>query len=164
MVFLRFRPAQRCGARHLHATGREFPAHRDLWSRILGIAAREEAVRGYTADFVFFDEAARIADEVIDAALPMIAVRNGDWWMASTPNGKRGRFYELWASTDCAPQRVLKVMAAASENPRIHPQFVERARRERGELFVRQEFGCEFVENGQFVLNQEQVDKVFCRE
>ena len=51
-------------------------------SRIVGIAAREAAVRGYTADFVFLDEAARIPDEVIDAFAPVIAVRNGDWWMA----------------------------------------------------------------------------------
>ena len=59
-------------------------------SRIVGIAAREAAVRGYTADFVFLDEAARIEDCVIDAFAPVIAVRNGDWWMASTPRGKRG--------------------------------------------------------------------------
>ena len=40
-------------------------------------------MRGYTADFVFIDEAARIADEVIDAFIPVIAVRRGDVWMAS---------------------------------------------------------------------------------
>src|SRR5882757_194504 len=65
-------------------------------SRIVGIVAREAAVRGYTADFIFLDEAARMSDEVIDAFAPVIAVRKGDWWMASTPHGKRGRFWEIW--------------------------------------------------------------------
>jgi len=44
------------------AIGRRLPNG----SRIIGIASREQAVRGYTANFVFIDEAARIEDEVIE--------------------------------------------------------------------------------------------------
>ncbi|HEY3739443.1 MAG TPA: terminase family protein [Bryobacteraceae bacterium] len=128
-------------------------------SRIVGLAAREQAVRGYTADFVFLDEAARIPDDVIDALLPVIAVRNGDWWMASTPNGRRGRFYEMWEYAEGAD--VLKIAAPGSENPRLPAGFVERARKERGEAYVRQEFECEFVENGTFLLDRPQVDAVY---
>jgi hypothetical protein len=129
-------------------------------SRIVGIAAREAAVRGYTADFVFLDEAARIADDVIDAFAPVIAVRRGDWWMASTPCGKRGRFWEIWSYGEGAD--LLKVSAPASENPRIDPAFVARLRKEKGDGYVRQEFECDFVENGTFLLSGADVDSI-CR-
>jgi hypothetical protein len=127
-------------------------------SRIFAIAGREAAVRGYTADFVFLDEAARVADEVVDAFAPVIAVRKGDWWMASTPLGKLGRFFELWEYADAGT--VVKIKAPASENPRIDPAFVEQARRERGDAYVRQEYECEFVENGTYLLNREQIAAV----
>ncbi|HEY3744591.1 MAG TPA: terminase family protein [Bryobacteraceae bacterium] len=125
-------------------------------SRIVGIAAREAAVRGYTADFVFLDEAARIPDEVIDAFAPVIAVRKGDWWMASTPRGKRGRFWEAWAYGEGAD--LLKVSAKGSECSRIGPEFIERMRLEKGDAYVRQEFECEFVENGVHLLDLDSVD------
>jgi hypothetical protein len=128
-------------------------------SRIVGLAAREAAVRGYTADFIFLDEAARISDEVIDAFAPVIAVRKGDWWMASTPRGKRGRFWEIWAHGEGAD--LLKVSAPASENPRIDPAFVEGLRRDKGEAYVRQEFECEFVENGTFLFSGDDIDGIF---
>ena len=118
-------------------------------SRIVGLAAREAAARGYTADFVFLDEAARIADDVIDAVMPLLAVRNGDWWMASTPLGRRGRFYEQW---EYGGADVLKVSATWQENPRLAPGFVENLRRERGDAYIQQEFECQFVENGEFLL------------
>jgi len=128
-------------------------------SRIVGIAAREAAVRGYTADFVFLDEAARISDDVIDAFAPVIAVRKGDWWMASTPHGKRGRFWEIWTYGEGAD--LLKVSAPASENPRIDPAFVEGLRREKGAQYIRQEFECQFEENGTFLLSGDDVDGIF---
>ena len=128
-------------------------------SRIVGIAAREAAVRGYTADFIFLDEAARISDAVIDAFAPVIAVRKGDWWMASTPRGKRGRFWEIWTYGEGAD--LLKVSVPASENPRIDPGFVEELRREKGAQYVRQEFECQFEENGVFLLSGDDVDGIF---
>ena len=127
-------------------------------SRILGLAAREAAGRGYTADFVFIDEAARIPDEVMDALLPVIAVRNGDWWMASTPMGRRGRYFEMW---EYGGPEVLKVGATWRENPRLAPGFIDKVRKMRGDAFVQQEFEGQFVENGQFLLDQKQVTGVF---
>ena len=128
--------------------------------RILGLAAREAAVRGYTADFVFLDEAARIPDEVMDAPLPVVAVRNGDWWMASTPMGRRGRFYETW---EYGGPEILRVSATWRENPRLAAGFVEKVRKARGDAYVRQEFECQFVENGQFLLDKQQVTEVFVK-
>lgn len=131
-------------------------------SMILGIAAREEAVRSYTADFVFIDEAARIEDDVIDALEPAIAIRKGEWWMASTPRGRRGRFFEAWVYGE-GPD-LLKVCVPASQNPRIDSQFVERVRREKGDDYAKQEFECEFIENGTNLMSLDHIDNLEIRK
>ena len=53
---------------------------------------------------------------------------------------------------------LLKVRAPASENPRIDARFVERARREKGEQYVQQEFECEFVETGTNLMSLDDID------
>ena len=125
-------------------------------SRILGIAAREAAVRSYHGDFVFIDEAARIEDDVIDAFTPVLMARRGDLWMASTPKGKRGRFWEIWTYG----KNWLKVSVPVSENPRIAAEFVEQCREEKGDDWVKRELGCQFVESGVEALSLEDVDAV----
>src|SRR5450432_2399842 len=149
---------ERLGIRARREVGKTLARRLPNGSRIIGIAAREAAVRGYTADFVFIDEAARIKDEVIDALTPVIAVLRGDVWIASTPKGKRGRFWEAWAYGQ--GEDLLKVSAPASENPRIDAALVEQCRAEKGEDYVRREFGCEFVENGVELMNLENVDSI----
>ena len=128
-------------------------------SRIVGIASREQAGRGYTADLVFVDEAARVDDEVIDAFKPTVAVRRGDWWMASTPQGRRGRFFEAWTYAEEGPE-MLKVKVPASENSRIPKEFLDECRREKGDLFMRVEFECEFLENGTHLMSVDEVDRL----
>ena len=148
---------ERLGIRAKAEQGKALARRLPNGSRIVGLAAREEAVRGYQADFVFIDEAARIEDEVIDAFTPVLAARRGDLWMASTPRGKRGRFWEIWTYGD---SDWLKVSVPASENARLDRKLVEKCRREQGDGFVRQEFGCEFIENGVELLSMENVDEV----
>lgn len=128
-------------------------------SMIIGMAAREDGVRCYTADLVFLDEAARIDDEVIDALEPALAVRKGDLWMASTPKGRRGRFFEVWTYGVEGPE-LTKICVPASENPRMDMKFVEKARREKGEDFAGQEFGCQFVENGTNLMGLDSIDEL----
>lgn len=74
--------------------------------------------------------------------------------MASTPFGMRGRFWELRTyGVD-----VLKVSVTGWENPRIPAAFLERVGREKGDAYLRQEFGCEFVENGVYLIGLDDVD------
>ena len=127
-------------------------------SRVIGLAAREGAVRGYTADFVFLDEASRIRDEVIDALGPVVAVRNGDWWMASTPQGMRGRFWELWIYGEGAD--LLRVSVPWQENPRMSGAFIDKMRHDKGDAYVQQEMECQFVENGVYLVSTEAVDEL----
>ena len=62
--------------------------------------------------------------------------------MASTPRGKRGRFFEICAFGVEGPD-LLKVSVPASQNPRMDPAFVERVRREKGNDYANQEFECQ---------------------
>ena len=69
-------------------------------SRIVGIAANEDTVRGFSSvSLLIIDEASRVNDEVYYALLPMLAVSNGAIWLLSTPKGKRGFFHAEWDSS-----------------------------------------------------------------
>ena len=69
-------------------------------SMILPLPANADFVRGFTAHMLIVDEAARVNDEVMTAATPMLATTDGDLWLLSTPKGKRGLFYEVWKGDD----------------------------------------------------------------
>jgi hypothetical protein len=67
-------------------------------SRIIGLPGTEGTVRGFSSvALLVIDEAARAADALYKALQPILAVAEGDLWMMSTPDGKRGFFYETWA-------------------------------------------------------------------
>ena len=66
-------------------------------SRIVTLPGTEKTVRGFSgASLLVVDEAARVEDELYYAVRPMLAVSGGALIMLSTPNGKRGVFYEAW--------------------------------------------------------------------
>ena len=66
-------------------------------SRIVGLPGTEGTVRGFSSvSLMVIDEAARVPDDVYKALRPMLAVKNGDLWLLSTPAGKQGFFYENW--------------------------------------------------------------------
>ena len=115
-------------------------------SRIVGIPGKEMTLRGFSAvSLLIIDEASRVEDEVYKALRPMLAVGNGDLWLLSTPYGKRGFFYENWAGGD---EDWMKTSVPATECPRITREFLEQERRQLGELWFRQEYMCEFIEEG----------------
>ena len=86
-------------------------------SRIVGLPGREATIRGFSAvALLLVDEAARVPDELYEALRPMLAVSDGAIWLLSTPNGKRGFFWEEWAQ---GGEEWTRVMAPADECPRI---------------------------------------------
>lgn len=68
-------------------------------SRILCLAATENAPRGYSApDLIILDEAARIPDEVYAAVRPQLTTNpEAKLVILSTPFGKSGFFWRAWA-------------------------------------------------------------------
>jgi hypothetical protein len=124
-------------------------------SRIVGLPGMEDTVRGFSAvSLMLIDEAARVSDDLYRAVRPMLAVGDGDLWLMSTPNGKRGFFYEEWAN---GGERWTRVSVPASECSRISAAFLEEERTTMEDRWFRQEYCCEFVEAEGCLFDEEMV-------
>lgn len=131
-------------------------------SRIVGLPGTEATVRGFSAvSLMLIDEAARVDDAMYKALRPMLAVKNGDLWLMSTPYGKRGFFYEEWAH---GGDRWTRVAVPATECSRISREFLEEERAELGRSWFEQEYLCEFVDNGASVFDRDVVEGALCGE
>ena len=66
-------------------------------SRIVSLAATRDAGRGFAASRVYLDEFAfaAYAEEIYRSIRPTLA-HGGHLTVISTPNGRQGKFYELW--------------------------------------------------------------------
>ena len=84
----------------------------------------------------------------------MLAASGGDLWCLSTPNGKRGFFWDAWSTGGEAWTRV---SAPATECARISKVFLEEQRRTQPDNWFRQEYMCEFVEDGQRWFDRDSV-------
>ena len=126
-------------------------------SRIVGLPGSEATVRGFSAvSLLLVDEASRVSDDLYHAVRPMLAVSGGALWLMSTPYGKRGFFYREWSSGGAEWERIL---APATECPRIRASFLEEERRTMGERWFRQEYLCEFTDAVSGVFDGEAVQR-----
>lgn len=163
-------------------------------SRILVLTASDDAARGFSnPDLIIFDEASRIDDSVYDAVRPMITDNlEAVIVEISTPNGKKGFFYnhfssETWSryevrspwdyvrttgmpalrETKCQPKPGIKFYLS----PR-HFNLVEQLEVIRGgnaghgmsERMYRQEYCCEFVEAEAQVFANDLIDSLYADE
>jgi phage FluMu gp28-like protein len=112
-------------------------------SRIVGIPNSEATTRGLSGvTMLVIDEASRAPDSLYNALRPMLATTGGEIWLLSTPNGKRGFFYEVWTHGGPAWERH---SVPASECPRISPDFLEEERQSLSEDQFMQEYFCQFL-------------------
>jgi hypothetical protein len=122
----------------------------------VGLPGTEATVRGFSAvSLLLVDEAARVSDELYLAIRPMLAVSEGTLWLMSTPFGKRGFFYEAWASGG----EWERFQVTAYECPRISYKFLEEERTAMGERWFRQEYLCEFEDSVSSVCSRELVER-----
>ena len=76
-------------------------------SRIVGLPQVETNIRGFSnVSLLLIDEASRVPDNVYRALRPVLSASDGDLWLMSTPNGKRGFFWDAWARGGDDRQRV----------------------------------------------------------
>ncbi len=128
-----------------------FPNH----SRIVGVPAKEDTVRGYSrVGLMLIDEAARVPDDLYKAVRPMLAVGKGRLWLMSTPHGKRGFFHDEWHNEGTPWERV---SVTAPECPRIPKEFLEEERRTQGRLWFEQEYLCKFTQVRESLFDMERV-------
>jgi Terminase large subunit, T4likevirus-type, N-terminal len=127
-------------------------------SRIVGLPGNETTVRGFSAvSLLLIDEAARVGDHLYRAMRPALAAADGDLWLMSTPNGKRGFFWEEW---EHGTEDWERITVAAPECPRISARFLEEERA-KGDSWFRQEYLCEFVEMEGAVFPRALIDGAF---
>ena len=74
----------------------------------------------------------------------MLAASDGDLWIISTPNGRRGFFYDTWTSPGNLWTRI---SVPAHDCPRISKVFLAEESRIMSERKFRQEYLCEFLDS-----------------
>ena len=111
-------------------------------SRVLSLPGRTgDTVRGYTADLLICDEAARVSDELYAAIRPILATTRGRLLTLSTPAGRRGWWFEAWENGGAAWERY---EVPGDEVPRISSEFLEEERRALTPWIYRSEYECSF--------------------
>ena len=130
-------------------------------SRIVSLSGNPTTVRGFSGPrLVILDEAAWIEDELFHAVTPMLAA-GGRLIAMTTPNGRRGWFYEAWAGEDGAWERT---RVTALESPRITPEFLALERASKPEWRYRQEYLCEFVDTDEQLFPTEMIERALSPE
>jgi hypothetical protein len=114
-------------------------------SRVISLPGNSGTVRGYAGvSLVVVDEAALVpTDELFAAVMPMLATTRGRCILLSTPFGRRGFFHQAYNDGDPAWTRLV---ARATECPRISADFLAEQRRTLGERIYSQEYECCFVD------------------
>jgi hypothetical protein len=128
-------------------------------SRIICLPGADEgSIRGYSGvSCLIIDEAARCPDALFIACKPMVSVSGGSIVLLSTPFGRRGFFHTTWAEGE----GWLKIQVTAEQCPRLSPTFLQQERRELGERWYSQEYGCQFVEATGQLFSDESIDAAF---
>lgn len=130
-------------------------------SRIIALPGTERTIRGYAAaDLIVIDEAARVEDELLTAVRPMLATTNGRLVALTTPAGRRGWFFESWTGASDWH----RVRVAASECPRITPEFLADELRELGAMRFSEEYELEFRDSDEAVFPTEIIARAFTPE
>lgn len=121
-------------------------------ARLLCLPNNEATVRCYSkVDLLVLDEAARVPDNLFGAVRPMLAVSGGRTVALSTPFGQRGWFHKEWTEGRHWQRKEIPWWSC----PRIPKSFINDEREKHGELWVRQEYGCEFLSIEESYFNVE---------
>jgi hypothetical protein len=87
----------------------------------------------------------------------MLSVSRGRLFLISTPNGRRGFFFDEWETGGTSWYRE---MITAYECPRIEASFLEAERRRRG-LWFAQEYLCSFEDGNAQLFSHALIQSLF---
>jgi hypothetical protein len=125
-------------------------------SRVLALPGKESRMRSYSSALLVIDEAARVPDEVVNAASPTMAVSRGRLVALSTAFAKSGWFYDWWTDpTDPA----LRLSVTAGQCPRIPPEFLASERRKLGQRWYQMEYENVFGDDIAAVFSIEDIQR-----
>lgn len=115
-------------------------------------------LRGHSADRVIIDEAAYVRDSVVREVIsPMLADRDGELVMLSTPFGKN-HFYQAFvrgekqSDEDCA-----SFTFPSWENPHISRDYIERQRHEMSSRQFSVEYEARFLDDQSCVFSWDEI-------
>lgn len=117
-----------------------------------------KTVRGATADAVLIDEASRVRDDLVVAALPMVAATDGSITMLSTPAGAAGAFFDAWVSDE---DEWVRSMVALADVNHYSEKTIKTMRRRLGGRMFAQEFENRFLEAPGALFSSEDIDALF---
>lgn len=140
-----------------------------FWVRSAGRDGRNLRGRGTTRRLkrfrVIVDERAYVSDEAVEAAiLPMLATVKGGGQLVqiSSPNGKRGRFYEDYVKGERQTGRYRSVRLPSSQNPLVDSDYLREMAEEMTPTRFRAEFLAEFVESAGAVFPDADIEAATC--
>lgn len=111
-------------------------------SRIISLPSSEATIRGFSSvSLIVEDEAAFVGDDLYTACRPMLIASAGAHILMSTPNGRRGHFFEAWERGGDVWDRI---EVQGYDCPHISREDLEADRAILGERFE-QEYCCKFI-------------------
>ena len=133
-------------------------------SLILPLPAHPDHARGWSANLLIIDEAARVPDEVFSAVTPLIAATQGHLWLLSTPRGKRGFFYRESTARQ-SPTHPWFRLAAPAAGPnasgRLSADFLAAEQSRKTSLQFAEEYLCRFTTAERHVFSEDWIERAF---
>jgi hypothetical protein len=124
-------------------------------ARVVSLPGDPATLRGFSAPrLIIKDECAYISDEMQAALDPMLAVSGGRLVEMSSPNGRRGHFFENWQRGE----DVERIKITGRECPRISAELLERQRRKLGPMLFAQEYDCKFIDARSSAFSSEMIE------
>jgi hypothetical protein len=124
-------------------------------SRIVSLPGDPDTVRCYSAPkLVITDESAYVADAMQAALAPMLAVSGGRQIDMSSPNGRRGYFFENWERGEA----IERIKITGRQCPRISAEFLDQQRKKLGPTLFAQEFEGEFTDADTSAFSSELIE------
>jgi hypothetical protein len=129
----------------------------DNGSRVVALPGDHATIRGFSApSLIIEDEAGYVDDGLYRAIRPMLAVSGGRLILLSTPNGRRGHFFEAWEGDEDWE----RIEVPATDCPRIDPAFLETEKVALGETWFSQEYECKFIETADQLFRYDNIKRV----
>ena len=128
-------------------------------ARIVSLPGDAGTVRGFSAPkLIVEDEAAFVADDLHTAMRPMLAVSQGRMVLLSSPNGRRGHFFDIWSS---GGPRWDRFSITIHENPRVTREWIEAERAQTPSHRWAAEFECQFTDTQDALFSYDLIQSAF---
>jgi len=148
--------------RATHSVRTPYPLLHIMGSTVMARTADDDGrnLRGHAADRVIVDEAAFVTEQTVkDVVGPMLADKDGQLVLVSTPSG-RNYFYKMWALANACTDGTMEAWQCASrENPAISADYVERQRTQMGSREFAVEYEAAFTDSRSNVFNWDEVER-----